>query len=51
MLDVDEAAISDVRDVIAELTEKWKAVPVGGLLKLGFARALVQPGPAIARTS
>ena len=38
MLDVDEAAISAVRDVIADLTEKWKAVPVGGLLELGFAR-------------
>ncbi|MYM36302.1 hypothetical protein GTP38_18375 [Duganella sp. FT94W] len=36
MLDVDIAAISEVRDVIAELTEKWKAVPVGGLLELGF---------------
>ena len=38
LLDVDEAAISEVRDVIADLTEKWKAVPVGGLLELGFAR-------------
>jgi len=37
MLDVDVAAISEVRDVIAELTKKWKAVPVGGLLELGFA--------------
>jgi len=37
MLDVDEAAISKVRDVIADLTEKWKAVPVGGVLELGFA--------------
>jgi hypothetical protein len=35
---VDEAAISEVRDVIADLTEKWKAVPVGGVLELGFAR-------------
>jgi hypothetical protein len=38
LLDVDEAAISEVRDVIADLTEQWKAVPVGGVLELGFAR-------------
>lgn len=37
MLDVDVAAISEVHDVITELTKKWKAVPVGGLLELGFA--------------
>jgi hypothetical protein len=37
MLDVDEAAILEVREVIADLAEKWKAVPVGGLLELGFA--------------
>lgn len=37
MLDIDEAAISEVRDVIADLTERWQAVPVGGLLELGFA--------------
>ena len=36
LLDVDEAAIAQVRDVIADLTEKWKAVPVGGVLELGF---------------
>ena len=37
MLDVDEAAISEVREVIADLTKKWQAVPVGGLLELAFA--------------
>jgi hypothetical protein len=36
-LDIDKAAIIEVRDVIAELTERWKAVPVGGVLELGFA--------------
>ncbi|MYM81899.1 hypothetical protein GTP44_07995 [Duganella sp. FT50W] len=38
MLDVDTVAISEVRDVIADLTEKWKAVAVGGFLELGFAQ-------------
>lgn len=38
MLDVDGAAISEVRVVIADLSEKWKGVPVGGSLELGFAR-------------
>jgi hypothetical protein len=37
MLDVDEAAIDHVRAVIAELTGKWSAVPVGGVLELGFS--------------
>jgi hypothetical protein len=36
MLDVDEAAITHVRAVIADLTGKWSAVPVGGVLELGF---------------
>lgn len=43
MLDVDEAAILEVRDVIADLTEQWKAVPVGGLLELGFTRDTSAP--------
>ena len=38
MLDLDETAISEVRAVIADLTERWAAVPVGGLLELSFAR-------------
>lgn len=38
LLAVDEAAISEVRDVIAGLTKTWAAVPVGGSLELGFAR-------------
>jgi hypothetical protein len=37
MLDVDEAAIDDVRAVIADLTGRWAAVPVGGVLELGFS--------------
>ncbi len=36
MLEIDAAALVQVRDVIADLTEKWQAVPVGGLLELGF---------------
>jgi hypothetical protein len=36
MLSIDEAAISEVRAVIADLTERWAAVPAGGLLELGF---------------
>jgi hypothetical protein len=36
MLEVDETAILEVRDAIADLTEKWKSVPVGGLLELDF---------------
>lgn len=36
MLEVDEAAIAKVRAVIADLTERWAAVPVGGLLELAF---------------
>jgi len=34
MLRVDEQAMLEVRAVIAELTRKWAAVPVGGLLEL-----------------
>ena len=34
MLDVDEEALLDVRAVIADLTERWSAVPVGGQLAL-----------------
>ena len=37
MLDVDEAAIMAVRAVIADLTKRWQAVPVGGALELAFA--------------
>jgi hypothetical protein len=37
MLDVDEAAIAEVRAVIAGLSEQWAAVPVGGSLELGFS--------------
>jgi hypothetical protein len=37
MLDVNEKDILEVRAVIADLTNKWAAVPVGGLLELGFA--------------
>jgi hypothetical protein len=37
MLSIDEAAISEVRAVIADLTERWAAVPAGGLLELGFS--------------
>jgi hypothetical protein len=40
MLSVDEAAISAVRAVIADLTARWAAVPVGGLLELGFSGGL-----------
>lgn len=36
MLDVDEAAIAQVRAVIADLTARWTTVPVGGVLELGF---------------
>ena len=36
MLSVDEAAISEVRAAIADLTRRWAAVPVGGSLELGF---------------
>lgn len=36
MLDVDEAAIAQVRAVIADLTARWTAVPAGGVLELGF---------------
>lgn len=32
MLDVDETAIEEVRAVIADLTARWAAVPVGGVL-------------------
>jgi hypothetical protein len=39
MLDVDETAILHVRAVIADLAEKWSAVPVGGQLTLGFTEA------------
>jgi hypothetical protein len=34
MLEVDEAAIAAVRAVIADLTGRWAAVPVGGALTL-----------------
>lgn len=34
MLDVDETAIEAVRAVIADLTARWAAVPVGGVLAL-----------------
>lgn len=37
MLPLDEAALSEVRSVIADLTERWAAVPIGGRLELGFA--------------
>lgn len=37
MLSVDEAAISEVRAAIAELTRRWAMVPVGEALELGFA--------------
>lgn len=36
MLDVDEAAIAQVRAVIADLTARWTTVPAGGVLELGF---------------
>jgi hypothetical protein len=36
MLHVDEGAIAEVRAVIAGLSEQWAAVPVGGVLELGF---------------
>lgn len=36
MLSVDEAAISAVRAVIVDLTERWGAVPVGGRLELRY---------------
>jgi hypothetical protein len=36
MLDVDEAAILEVRAAIADLSARWAAVPVGGVLELGF---------------
>jgi hypothetical protein len=36
MLHVDEGAIAEVRAVIAGLSDKWAAVPVGGVLELGF---------------
>jgi hypothetical protein len=34
MLDVDETAISTVRAVIADLSRRWAALPVGGVLEL-----------------
>jgi hypothetical protein len=34
MLSVDENAVLEVRAVIANLTERWAAVPVGGKLEL-----------------
>lgn len=37
MLNVDEVAILAVRAMIADLTERWAAVPVGGLLELEFS--------------
>lgn len=37
MLSVDEKAILEVRAAIANLTERWAAVPVGGLLELSLA--------------
>ena len=36
MLPVDAAAIDAIRARIAELTEAWDAVPVGGAIKLTF---------------
>lgn len=37
MLSIDEAAIAEVRGVIASVSEEWAAVPVGGSLELGFS--------------
>jgi len=34
MLDIDEAAIEDVRAAIAGLDQRWLALPVGGSLEL-----------------
>ena len=41
VLDVDQITISKVRNVIADLSEKWKALPVGGLLELGFGSDVI----------
>jgi hypothetical protein len=37
MLDVDETTIDAIRELIADLTRQWDAVPVGGVLTLSFA--------------
>jgi hypothetical protein len=37
MLEIDQAAIAQVRAAISDLTRRWAAVPVGGSLELGFA--------------
>ena len=40
MLDIDETAIAAVRAAMDDLAVKWKAVPVGGTLELGFSPTL-----------
>ena len=35
-MSIDEAAILEVRDSIAQLTSRWETVPIGGKLELHF---------------
>jgi len=39
MLAIDEADICAVRDMVADLSARWAALPVGGRLELRFSHA------------